>query len=96
MAEDVAELETRLAAAIAKEDSDGVLFGRESSTTLASQNSIVFVAPGQGSQWLGMAGELFDRNPVFRHAFEQCDAAIQAETGWSLIDRVIGADAATI
>ena len=95
VAEDVAELETRLAAAIAKEDSDGVLFGRESSTTPASQNSIVFVAPGQGSQWLGMAGELFDRNPVFRKAFEQCDAAILAETGWSLIDRVIGVDAAT-
>ncbi|MGB8478121.1 MAG: type I polyketide synthase [Acidobacteriaceae bacterium] len=95
IAEDLAELETKLAAAIAKEDSDGVVFGRESSTQPPTRNDIVFVAPGQGSQWLGMAGELFDRNPVFRQAFEQCDAAIHAETGWSLIDRVIGPDAAT-
>ncbi len=95
VAEDLAELETRLAAAIAKEDSDGVVFGRESSTSQPTRNGIVFVAPGQGSQWMGMAGELFDRNAVFRQAFEQCDAAIHGETGWSLIDRVIGPDAAT-
>jgi acyl transferase domain-containing protein len=93
IAEDLAELETNLAAAIAKEESDGVVFGRAGSTPLATQNAIVFVAPGQGSQWLGMAGELFDRNPVFRQAFEQCDSAIRAETGWSLIDRVVGTDA---
>ena len=93
VAEDSAELETNLAAAIAKEEIDRVVFGRTSSTQRPTQNAFVFVAPGQGSQWLGMASELFDRDPVFRQAFEQCDAAILAETGWGLIDRVIGADA---
>ncbi len=93
IAENMTEFEGNLAAAIAREDSDGVVFGRASSTQQPTENTIVFVAPGQGSQWLGMVGELFDRNPVFRQAFEQCNAAIHAETGWSLIDRVIGEDA---
>jgi acyl transferase domain-containing protein/NADPH:quinone reductase-like Zn-dependent oxidoreductase/NADP-dependent 3-hydroxy acid dehydrogenase YdfG/acyl carrier protein len=91
IADDLAQLEKNLAAASAREDSDGVIFGRAG----AGQQSMVFVAPGQGSQWLGMAAELFQANPVFRKAFEECDAAIRTETGWSLVDRVIGAEAAT-
>ena len=90
IAQDLAQLEKNLAAAIAREDSDGVIFGRAG----AGQQSTVFVAPGQGSQWLGMATELFQSDLVFRRAFEECDAAIHAETGWSLVDRVIGAEAA--
>ena len=89
IAEDLAQLEKNLAAAIVREDSDGVIFGRAA----AGQQSMVFVAPGQGSQWLGMATELFQSDPVFRQAFEECDAAIRLETGWSLVDRVIGVEA---
>ncbi|MEO6911596.1 MAG: acyltransferase domain-containing protein, partial [Edaphobacter sp.] len=59
----------------------------------AGENKIVFVAPGQGSQWLGMARELFDANPIFRQVFEECDAAIAAETGWRLSKRILGEDA---
>ncbi|MES2220254.1 MAG: acyltransferase domain-containing protein, partial [Acidobacteriota bacterium] len=90
LAEDLAQLEQNLAAAVAREDNDGVIFGRSG----AGQQSTVFVAPGQGSQWLGMATELFHSNAAFRQAFKECDAAIRLETGWSLVDRVIGADAA--
>jgi phthiocerol/phenolphthiocerol synthesis type-I polyketide synthase C len=88
IARDLAELEKNLVAAIDAEDSDGVISGRAG----AGQRSMVFVAPGQGSQWLGMATELFQSQPVFRKAFEECDAAIREETGWSLVDRVIGVD----
>ncbi len=35
----------------------------------------VFVAPGQGGQWAGMARDLLAREPVFHAAFEACDAA---------------------
>ncbi len=83
------DLRNNLAAAIAKEDCAGVVFGRAA----RGRNKIVFVAPGQGSQWLGMARELFDAEPVFRRAFEQCDAAIAEETGWRLSARLLGADA---
>ena len=87
--ENRAELEKNLASAVAGEDCDGVVFDR----VREGQKRIVFVAPGQGSQWLGMARELFAENPVFRRAFEQCDSAIEAETGWRLADRVLGPNA---
>jgi acyl transferase domain-containing protein/acyl carrier protein len=54
--------------------------------------SAVMVFPGQGSQWFGMGRRLFEREPVFRGSIETTDAAIRAETGWSLIDQLLHAD----
>jgi acyl transferase domain-containing protein len=53
---------------------------------------VVFVFPGQGSQWIGMGRQLLAWSNVFRKAIEQCDAAIARETGWSLLE-VLGSDA---
>jgi acyl transferase domain-containing protein/NADPH:quinone reductase-like Zn-dependent oxidoreductase/NADP-dependent 3-hydroxy acid dehydrogenase YdfG len=50
---------------------------------------VVFVAPGQGSQWAGMARELCEQEPAFRAAFDACDRAIAEETGWSLRERLL-------
>ncbi|WP_328533854.1 SDR family NAD(P)-dependent oxidoreductase [Micromonospora zamorensis] len=47
---------------------------------------IVFVFPGQGSQWAGMAGELLESSPLFREAIARCAAALLPHTGWSLLD----------
>ena len=47
--------------------------------------TVVFVFPGQGSQWLGMGRELLASEPVFRSVVEACDRAIFAEAGWSLL-----------
>ncbi|MFY2558014.1 beta-ketoacyl synthase N-terminal-like domain-containing protein [Corallococcus terminator] len=46
---------------------------------------VVFVFPGQGSQWVGMGRELLRSSTVFREALEQCDVAISQETDWSLL-----------
>ncbi|WP_181019820.1 type I polyketide synthase [Nonomuraea typhae] len=46
----------------------------------------VFVFPGQGSQWAGMAVELLDADEVFRTELRRCDAALKAHTGWSAED----------
>lgn len=46
---------------------------------------IAFVFPGQGSQWVGMGRELLREMPVFRETMGRLDAAIQAETGWSVL-----------
>ncbi|MFI7221131.1 SDR family NAD(P)-dependent oxidoreductase [Micromonospora maritima] len=38
---------------------------------------VVFVFPGQGSQWAGMALDLLDESPVFAERMAACDAALR-------------------
>ncbi|MGK3959667.1 SDR family NAD(P)-dependent oxidoreductase [Sorangium sp. So ce118] len=56
--------------------------------TAAARPRVVFVFPGQGSQWVGMGRQLLQREPVFRAAMAACDAAIARETGWSLLEEL--------
>ncbi|MFJ9693259.1 type I polyketide synthase [Kitasatospora sp. NPDC101183] len=46
----------------------------------------VFVFPGQGAQWPGMGRRLLDAFPAFRARMAECDAAISAELGWSVVE----------
>lgn len=50
----------------------------------------VFVFPGQGSQWAGMASELMTSSPVFAENMRACDAAFAEYVDWSLLDVVLG------
>ena len=83
------ELATQLDAAIAGEPVAGVVGGRATER----RNRIVFVFPGQGSQWLGMGRQLLESAPAFRRALEICDQAVQAEAGWSVIEEMQASDA---
>ncbi|WP_066370954.1 type I polyketide synthase [Herbidospora mongoliensis] len=47
---------------------------------------VVFVFPGQGSQWVGMAQGLLDSSPVFRERLAECEAALSEFVDWSLTD----------
>ncbi|WFB10965.1 SDR family NAD(P)-dependent oxidoreductase [Streptomyces sp. LX-29] len=53
-----------------------------------SPGGVVFVFPGQGSQWLGMAVELLEASPVFAARMAECGAALAPFTDWSLLDVV--------
>nr|WP_248868547.1 type I polyketide synthase [Streptomyces halobius] len=46
----------------------------------------VFVFPGQGAQWAGMAVELLDSSPVFAEQIAQCALALSSFVDWSLQD----------
>ncbi|GAB3897522.1 hypothetical protein GCM10029964_080520 [Kibdelosporangium lantanae] len=46
----------------------------------------VFVFPGQGSQWAGMAADLLDTNAVFAAEIEACEQALSQYVDWSLTD----------
>ncbi|KAB8167952.1 SDR family NAD(P)-dependent oxidoreductase [Streptomyces sp. 3MP-14] len=61
-------------------------------TDAAESRRPVFVFPGQGGQWVGMAVELLDSSPVFAERFADCAAALDPLTGWSLLDVVRGVD----
>lgn len=51
----------------------------------AAPGERVFVFPGQGAQWLGMARSLLETSRVFRDHLEACDRALSEHLGRSLL-----------
>ncbi|AZQ74436.1 acyltransferase domain-containing protein [Streptomyces luteoverticillatus] len=51
-----------------------------------ARDKVVFVFPGQGSQWEGMAAELLDASPEFAESIARCERALAAHTDWSLTE----------
>ncbi|AOR29815.1 hypothetical protein BFF78_00780 [Streptomyces fodineus] len=51
----------------------------------------VFVFPGQGSQWVGMAVELLESSPVFAARIAECGEALSQFVDWRLEDVLRGA-----
>ncbi|MFJ4990218.1 SDR family NAD(P)-dependent oxidoreductase [Streptomyces sp. NPDC088732] len=52
----------------------------------------VFVFPGQGSQWVGMARGLFEGVPVFARWLEECCGALSAQGGVDVLGALLGRD----
>ncbi|MFI2712291.1 type I polyketide synthase [Micromonospora sp. NPDC018662] len=52
---------------------------------------VVFVFPGQGSQWPGMALDLLDTSPVFRDRMRECAAELAGLVDWTPEDVLRGA-----
>ncbi|MFC3455473.1 type I polyketide synthase, partial [Amycolatopsis speibonae] len=78
----VGEDQAGLAAALAAGDQPaGVARGSGSGV-----ERVVFVFPGQGSQWLGMASALLQESPVFASRMAECDSALKSFVDWSLFD----------
>ncbi|CUU58083.1 polyketide synthase 12 [Parafrankia irregularis] len=57
---------------------------------VTSRAGTVFVFPGQGTQWAGMAGGLLGVSEPFTRRIEQCAAALAPHTGWELLDVLRG------
>ena len=45
---------------------------------------VVFMFPGQGSQWSGMARRMLDESPVFAGRIAECERAFSDHVDWSL------------
>jgi len=83
------QLMAGLAGVAAGDPGAGVAVGRAQPV-----GKTVFVFPGQGSQWAGMAAELLDTPPhaggipvaVFAEQLHRCEKALADHVGWSLTD----------
>ncbi|WP_318842119.1 SDR family NAD(P)-dependent oxidoreductase [Streptomyces marincola] len=69
-----------------------LLRGEENRLHLRStgRDDVVFVFPGQGSQWPGMALELMAASAVFREHMCECAKVLEPFTGWKLLDVLHG------
>ncbi|WP_449341100.1 type I polyketide synthase [Streptomyces canarius] len=77
------EFQAGLEAVAAGEPLSGVVSG-----AVSAVGKTVFVFPGQGSQWAGMAVELLDSSPVFAARMAECEAALSPFVEWSLSEVV--------
>ncbi|MDM4723013.1 type I polyketide synthase [Micromonospora sp. WMMA1363] len=80
-----AEATAGLAALARGEHAAGVVTGRA-----GTPGKVVWVFPGQGTQWAGMGRELLDSSPVFAGRIAECAAALQPWVDWQLIDVLRG------
>ena len=57
---------------------------------VAGSGRRVFVFPGQGSQWTGMATELMAGSPVFAASIRRCALAVAPFVDWDLVEELSG------
>ncbi|KJK56411.1 hybrid non-ribosomal peptide synthetase/type I polyketide synthase, partial [Saccharothrix sp. ST-888] len=81
VAGDRAELLEGLAALAAGEPSPHLV---EPEGAVAGESGVVWVFPGQGSQWVGMARGMRESSPVFAARLEECERALSGLVDWSL------------
>nr|WP_281184503.1 type I polyketide synthase [Micromonospora halophytica] len=79
------EATTGLSALARGEHAAGVVTGR-----VGGAERIVWVFPGQGTQWVGMGRELIESSPVFAEQVTRCAAALEPWVDWSLVDVLRG------
>jgi acyl transferase domain-containing protein/acyl carrier protein len=79
------ELLAGLGALVAGRPGAGLVSG-----AAASVGPVVFVFPGQGSQWVGMGRELAQTSPVFAGRLAECGSALAPYVDWSLDDVLAG------
>ncbi|MFK0000694.1 type I polyketide synthase, partial [Streptomyces werraensis] len=87
VAESGAEALGGLSALARGEGAPGVVSGSAGSGV---PGKVVWVFPGQGSQWAGMGRELLDASPVFAERVAECAAALEPWVDWSLIEVLRG------
>ncbi len=90
VAESAEEAREGLGALARGEDAPGLVSGRVPAS--GGPGKLVWVFPGQGTQWAGMGRELLGSSPVFAARIAECAAALEPWIDWSLLDVLRGDD----
>ena len=72
---------------------DTIELGVQNQTTIFDNDDFVktiFVFPGQGAQWLGMAQNLITQEPVFKASLEAFNNELSKYVSWNLFDVLKG------
>ncbi len=88
VADTAEEARAGLAALARREDEPALVTGRVPAAGLPGK--LVWVFPGQGTQWAGMGRELLDASPVFAERIAECAAALEPWVDWPLLDVLRG------
>ncbi|MCZ4097988.1 acyltransferase domain-containing protein [Streptomyces sp. H39-C1] len=89
LAEDQAGLLDGLSALAAGRPADHLVTGQA-----VTDAGTAFVFPGQGSQWPGMATELYAKSEVFHDRLDAVAAELGRWNDWNLLDAMAGAEGA--
>jgi polyketide synthase 12 len=84
------ELLVGLGALAGEEPAESVVEGI--ATDASASGGVVFLFPGQGSQWVGMARALLDCSPVFVERVRECEEALAPVVDWRLEHVLRGLD----
>ena len=83
------ELKKGLAEFLDNSESASILTGQ---IKPGAQPKIAFLFTGQGSQYAGMGRQLYETQPVFRAALDQCAAILDSILGCPLLEILFSAD----
>ncbi|MDE5076130.1 MAG: beta-ketoacyl synthase N-terminal-like domain-containing protein, partial [Trichodesmium sp. St5_bin2_1] len=90
IASDRQELVDKLGQIRAREEPIGVFSSKFSSNSKAAQ--IAFLFTGQGSQYIYMGRQLYETQPRFREALEECDQILQSYLETSILEIIYPKD----
>ncbi|HEX2244530.1 MAG TPA: type I polyketide synthase, partial [Gammaproteobacteria bacterium] len=83
VAESVTQAQKKLTAFVAGQERPGVFKGKVLST---DNSKLAFLFTGQGSQYIGMGQQLYETQPSFTQALDQCNEILHPYLGRSLVE----------